>query len=98
MTQEVLEMIVTHAYRYSIQKQSTFVNTSLKEIEQVLGMYFKMGLAKMPAIRMYWERSTRYPAAADFMCCNRFQLLLIVHELISVKALKMNFRSTPLET
>ena len=76
VTQEMLEMIVTHANRYSIQKQGTCINTSLKEIEQVLGMYFKMGLVEMPAIRMYWEQSTRYPAVADVMCRNRFQLLL----------------------
>jgi hypothetical protein len=55
------------------------VNTSAKEIEQVLGMYFKMGLAEMPAIRKYWEKETRYPPVTEVMSRNRFQVL---HSLI----------------
>lgn len=52
------------------------MNTSFKELEQVLGMYFKIGLVDMPAVRMYWENQRRYPAVADVMSQNRYQLLL----------------------
>lgn len=76
ISEDMLELIVEHTNRYSVQKQGMFVNTSFKELEQVLGMYFKMGLVEMPAVRMYWESQTRYPPVTDVMSRNRFQLLL----------------------
>ena len=39
-------------------------------------MYFNMGLVEMNAVRMYWEKETRYPPVADVMSRNRFQLIL----------------------
>ncbi|CAB4039725.1 Hypothetical predicted protein, partial [Paramuricea clavata] len=80
VTQEMIELIVDYTNRYSVQKQGKCVNTSAKEIEQVLGMYFKMGLVEMPSIRMYREKETRYPPVTEVMSRNRFQLLLsLVH-------------------
>ena len=59
ITQDMLELLVEHTNRYSVQKQDTCVDTSVKEMEQVLGMYLKMGLVEMPAVRKYWETQTR---------------------------------------
>ena len=74
----MLELLVEHTNRYSVQKQGTCVNTSVKEIEQVLGIYLKIGLVEMLAVRMYWESQTRYPAIAEVMSCNMCQLLIRV--------------------
>ncbi len=51
ITQEILELIVEYTNMYSVEKQGKCVNTCLKEIKQVLGMLFKMGLAEMPSCR-----------------------------------------------
>ena len=76
ITDKMLEHIVEHTNRYSTLKHGRCANASLKEMEQLLGMYFKMGLAEMPSYKMYWENGTRYPAVADIMSRNRFKLLL----------------------
>ena len=37
-------------------------------------------IVEMPADRLYWGSQTRYPAVADVMSRNRFQLLLkVIH-------------------
>ena len=43
----------------------------MKEIELVLGIYFRM-----LSVIMYWENETRYGSVADFMSRNIFQALL----------------------
>jgi hypothetical protein len=52
VTKEMIELIVEYTNRYSVQKNGKCVNTSAKEIEQLLGMFVKMGIVEMPAIRM----------------------------------------------
>ena len=76
VTQEMLELVLEHTNIYSVQKHGKCINTSVKKLEQVLGMYFKMGLVEMPSLKMYWANETRYPAVADVMSRNRFQFLL----------------------
>ena len=49
---------------------------SVKEIELLLGIYFRMGLVEMSSVRMYWEKETRYGPVVDVMSRNRFQALL----------------------
>ena len=61
ITKEMLQLIVEHTNQYSVQKKGKSINTNVKEIEQVLGMYFNMVLVEMNAVRMYWEKETRYP-------------------------------------
>ena len=80
VTNEILELIVEYTNRYSVQKNGKCTYTLLKEIEQVLGMYFKMSLAEMPSIRMYWKNETRYPPVTEVMSRSRFQeLLSLIH-------------------
>jgi hypothetical protein len=66
----------------------------VKELEQVLGIYYKMGLVQMPSLKMYWANETRYPAIADVMSRNRFQLLLgtinfVDNQIVPIKPRKM---------
>uniref|UniRef100_A0AAZ1X7K9 PiggyBac transposable element-derived protein domain-containing protein n=1 Tax=Oreochromis aureus TaxID=47969 RepID=A0AAZ1X7K9_OREAU len=77
---DVLENIVEHTNQYSIQKHGKCVDTSVKEIEQVLGLYLWMGLVQMSGVRQYWENEVRYGPVADIMSRNRFsQLLSVIH-------------------
>ena len=73
---EMLELIVEYTNRYSVQKDGKCINTSVKEMELVLGIYFRIGLVEMSSVRMYWENETRYGPVADVMSRNIFQALL----------------------
>ena len=75
---ELLVEIAEQTNIYSIQKRGICVNTSKKELEQCLGIYFRMGLCQMPGTRCYWERATAYPLISHVMPRNRFRLLLTV--------------------
>ncbi|XP_014675102.1 PREDICTED: piggyBac transposable element-derived protein 3-like [Priapulus caudatus] len=51
------------------------MNATMQEIEQFMGIYFKMGLVKMPGYACFWETDLRYNPVADIMSRNRFQKL-----------------------
>ena len=72
----MLDNVVESTNQYSIQKSGICINTNVKELEQVLGMYFRMGLVRMTGTRMYWEKETRYDLVAGVMPHNRFQDIL----------------------
>ena len=78
ISDDMIQLIVDHSNLYSVQKKANSVATTSKEIEQVIGIFFQMGLVSMPGIRPYWESETRYHPIANIMSRNRFQLLLTV--------------------
>jgi hypothetical protein len=41
--------------------------TNKKEIEILIGMFFRMGIVKMPRARSYWEHEARYSLVTDAM-------------------------------
>lgn len=73
---DMIELLVSMTNIYSVQKNGKDLNTNKKEMEQVIGMFFKMGLVRMPGTTMYWEIDTRYAPVAEVMCRNRFQSIL----------------------
>ena len=50
---ELLEIIVTQTNRYAIQKGCNF-ETKEDEMEVFLGIYFIMGINKLPSLEYYW--------------------------------------------
>ena len=76
VTDDMLTMVASETNRYSVEKTGQSVNTNVKELEQVLGMYLLMGLSQMPSVRAYWEAETYYAPIADIMPRNRFEKLL----------------------
>lgn len=76
LSDDMLDLLVEMTNLYSVQKTGTSVNTNKKEMEQLIGMFFHMGLAKMPGNRCYWETGTRYDPVANVMSRNRFQKLI----------------------
>lgn len=73
---DMLENLVANTNEYSIQKNGRCIDTKLKEIEQLLGMFLRMGVTQMPSNMAYWEKDTRYGPVADIMPRNRFTALL----------------------
>ena len=74
----MLDLLVENTNLYSVQKLGKSINTTQKEMEQVIGMFLHLGIVCIPGIKAYWEHETRYGPVADIMSRNRFQLLLTV--------------------
>ena len=53
ITPAMIESMVEHTNQYSIQNTGSSIGTTTKEMEQVMGMYFRMGIVKMPGYRVY---------------------------------------------
>ncbi|KAH8031136.1 hypothetical protein HPB51_013253 [Rhipicephalus microplus] len=52
LTDDMLAILVDQTNLYSTKKYGKFVNTSVPEVEQYIGMYLKMGLVQMPNVRL----------------------------------------------
>uniref|UniRef100_A0A3B4WCQ9 PiggyBac transposable element-derived protein 3-like n=1 Tax=Seriola lalandi dorsalis TaxID=1841481 RepID=A0A3B4WCQ9_SERLL len=78
ITEEMIESLMEQTNLYSVQTTDTLknVNTTVKELEILIGMYLRMGLCQLPGNRTYWENNTRCAMVADNMSRNRFQTLL----------------------
>lgn len=76
ITDDMIVRVVENTNLYSTQKSGKSINTTNKEVEQMLGMFFRMGLVKMPGIRQYWESATAYPPVSGVMSRNRFKALV----------------------
>ncbi|XP_051972794.1 piggyBac transposable element-derived protein 4-like [Xyrauchen texanus] len=76
VSEDMFQALTEQTNQYSFQKTGTTIKTNTKEIEQMIGMYLKMGLMQMPGVRMYWESDKRYTPVSDVMSCHRFQSLL----------------------
>lgn len=54
----MIENIANQTNIYSIQRDGTTIATTNKEIEVLIGIYFRMGIVQMPMARSYWEAKT----------------------------------------
>ncbi|ESO87926.1 hypothetical protein LOTGIDRAFT_176881, partial [Lottia gigantea] len=80
ISRQMLENTCLNSNEYCMQKNGIDGRLTIKELEQVIGMYLRMGIVQMPGNRVYWERDTRYAPVADVMSRNRFQhILTILH-------------------
>ncbi|XP_028396032.1 piggyBac transposable element-derived protein 2-like [Dendronephthya gigantea] len=69
----MLEYLAEESNNYAHQKAGITLQTNSSEIETFIGLYFHMGLVKMPAVGCFWETYTRYHPIADVMARQRFQ-------------------------
>ena len=76
VTHDMLDNVVENTNLYSVQKSGVSTNTTRKEIEQVISMFFRMGLVRMSSVRQYWEAESSYEPVSGVMARNRFQHLL----------------------
>ena len=63
----MINNLVENTNLYSVQKSGTNIKTNEKEIEQVIGMFFCMGLVRMSGVRQYWEIDTKYELVSSVM-------------------------------
>ena len=74
ITKEMLETVALQTNLYSMQQEGDNINTSPKEIEQLIGCLFRMGLVKMPNQRSYWEGHMSYNGLSTTFsrnCCEK---------------------------
>ena len=72
----MIENIAYQTNLYSVQKCGKCVAVTKKEVEQVIGMFYHMGLARTNSVRQYWEVETNYTPVTDVMSRNRFRDIL----------------------
>ena len=68
----------TNQYSARAQKNGYVANTSRKELEEMIGMFYCMGLVQMARVRAYRENGTNHEPVSGVMSRNRFQYLLTV--------------------
>ena len=61
---------------YTTQKNVKSINTDAKELEQLTGVYLRMGLVKMPNQRSYWETFSVYTGVSSIFSRKRFETLM----------------------
>lgn len=74
VTDEMIQNIADQTNMYSIQRDGSSILTSKNEI--LIGIYFRMGIVRMPRVRSYCETETRFNLIVDVMSRNRFEKLL----------------------
>ena len=73
----MLDNLVIHSNQFFFPKKTQKeLKIDRKEIEKMIGMYFRMGIVKMSGNRVYWEKDTRYDPVASVMTRDRFLHLL----------------------
>ena len=63
----MLEMIVIETMNYSMMKHGVAIKLNKYDIEQLIYVYYNMGLVTMPDVRCYWDTYSRYPPVANVM-------------------------------
>ena len=97
VNKDMLSNLAENTNIYAMQKSGKELGVTAKELQQVIGMFFRMGLTKMPCSRMYWEKDTRYEQVADIMSRNRFlEILAHLHFVDNLTATEEQKKSDKL--
>ena len=73
---ELLGSIVEETNLYSTQKNPNKpLNVTTQEIRNFIGIVYMMSVYKLPATRMYWNKTTRIERIATVMTCNRWEAI-----------------------
>lgn len=62
----------------SFQKSGASIRTNTKEIEQVIGMYLKMGLMQTPGVRMHWNSDAPHASVSDVMMSQQISISVVI--------------------
>lgn len=60
----MFEDLAFESNKYIHQKRGENLEATAKEQEMFVGLYFHMGLVKMPSVSSYWETCIHYPPVA----------------------------------
>ena len=83
VTPDMISSLAENTNLYSVQKTGKCANTTVKELEQMVGMFFRMGLVRMASVRQYWESESSYEPVSGVMSRNRFELLCTMIHFIN---------------
>ena len=65
LTDDMLENLVIESNKYGRENNGNRPNITKAELETFLGIYFSIGIIKMPKIEDYWSSSLRCAPIAD---------------------------------
>ena len=83
VTDQLLDMVAEQSNLYSVQSSGSSINITAKGIEKFHGIYFQMGLVKLPSTRLYRETHMSYNEVSSILSKNHFSAIL--HNLHSVR-------------
>ena len=58
-----------------MQQSGQSINTTPKEIEQLIGVLMQISIVKLPCYDMYWASETKIPCASEVMLRNQHKSL-----------------------
>ena len=73
--EDLNELISEQTNLYSVQQSGKSINTTPKEIEQLIGVQMQMSIVKLPRYDMYWASETKIPRVSEVMSRNRYKSL-----------------------
>ena len=76
VTDEMIQELAYQTNLYSTQNTGSSIDITEKDIEKFMGVYFRMGLVKMPSQRSYWETYMTYDGVSAVMSRNKFSSIL----------------------
>nr|XP_047132561.1 piggyBac transposable element-derived protein 3-like [Hydra vulgaris] len=72
----LIDILAEQSSLYSCQSSGTSICVTSNEIESFIGVYFRMGLVKLPSVRSYWEIFMNYDGVSSVLSRNRFLSIL----------------------
>nr|XP_047124050.1 piggyBac transposable element-derived protein 3-like [Hydra vulgaris] len=72
----LIDILAEQSSLYSCQSSGTSICVTSNEIESFIGVYFCMGLVKLPSVRSYWENFMNYDGVSSVLSRNRFLSIL----------------------
>ena len=65
--EDLNELISEQTNLYSVQQFGKSINTTPKEIEQLIGVQMQMSIVKLPRYDIYWASETKIPRVSEVM-------------------------------
>ena len=75
ITDDMLENLVLESNKYATEKTGSCPNFTKAELLTYIGIYYLMGIVRVPKIDDYWSNNLRYEQIASKMSRNRFRLI-----------------------
>lgn len=75
LTDDMIENLVVESNKYATEKTGSCPNFTKAELRIYFGIYYLMGIVRLPKIDDYWRSDLRYGQIAEKMSRNRFRLI-----------------------
>jgi hypothetical protein len=75
LTDDMIGNLVEESNKYATKKTGSCPNFGKAEMTTYFGIYYWLGMIRLPQIYDYWGSDLRYSQIADKMSRNRFKLI-----------------------